>query len=59
MELHRFYLERLQEVKDEGADLPAVTGILGLLRDLDGVVSHCRAAGTAPVLAPAPVTQDA
>jgi uracil DNA glycosylase len=53
IELHKFYLERLQEVKDEGADLPAITGVMasplrsfsqaveplrGLLPGLDGVV---------------------
>jgi uracil DNA glycosylase len=31
MELHKFYLERLQEVKDEGLPtLPAITGVLDL-----------------------------
>jgi uracil DNA glycosylase len=30
MELHKFYLERLQEVKEEGgAELPPLTGVLG------------------------------
>jgi uracil DNA glycosylase len=58
MELHKFYLERLQEVKDEGIELPAITGVLaspllsfsqaveplrGLLSGLDGVVNESRA----------------
>jgi uracil DNA glycosylase len=55
MELHRFYLERLQSIEDEARDLPAIVGVLEtpvksfhesvlpvlkLFPSLEGVVKH-------------------